>query len=134
MSHGFGFEFVINFSMDIFQIKPPMSFGQLVEITKERYDLKQINEFYLDEEEITIANDSDYLKLLDWADNSGMKEIELIIKSKDKKKGRKQSLRKISSSFKPISGGEINEIRGYDEGTCNGNFFKFFNLIFFPKF
>ena len=120
MSQGFGFEFIINFSMDILQIKPPMSFGQLVEIAKERYDLTQINEFFVDEGEISISNDSDYLKLLDWADNSGTKEIELIIKSKDLKKERKQSLRKISNSFKPVKNVDINEMKDYDDGTING--------------
>ena len=122
MSQGFGFEFIINFSMDILQIKPPMSFGQLVEIAKERYDLTQINEFYVDEGEVSIANDADYLKLLDYADNSGMKEIELIIKSNDLKKKRKQSVRKQSNSFKSVKNVDINEMRDYDNGTINGRY------------
>jgi len=123
MNQDFAFEFIINFSMDTFQIKPPLSFAQLIEISKERYDLAKISEFFVDEEEICISNDSDYLKLLDWADNSGMKEIELIIKSKDNKKKRKQSLRKISNSSKPVQNVDINEMNDYDDGTINSTFF-----------
>jgi hypothetical protein len=80
MNQNFGFDFIINHSMDTFQIKPPLSYSQLIEISKERFDLTQITEFFFDEEEIYIRNDSEYLKILDFGDKSGVKEIELIIK------------------------------------------------------
>jgi hypothetical protein len=105
--------------MDTFQIKPPLSYSQLIEISKERFDLTQITEFFFDEEEIYIRNDSEYLKILDFGDKSGVKEIELIIKCNDQKKKRKQSLRKISNTFKPNQNVDIHEINDYD-GTING--------------
>ena len=123
MNQGFGFEFIVNFSMETFQIKPPLSFAALVELSIERFDLVKISEFCVDEEEISITNDSDYLKLLDWAENSDLKEIELIIKSKDPKKKRIKSLRKISNSFKPVNTVDINESEE-DDGTINGNFYN----------
>lgn len=119
MNQNFGFDFIINHSMDTFQIKPPLSYSQLIEISKERFDLTQITEFFFDEEEIYIRNDSEYLKILDFGDKSGVKEIELIIKCNDQKKKRKQSLRKISNTFKPNQNVDIHEINDYD-GTING--------------
>lgn len=119
MNQNFGFDFIINYSMDTFQLKPPLSYAQLVEISKERFDLKQINGFFFEDEEISIKNDSDYLKLLDFGDKSEMNEIELIIKTNDQKKKRRQSFsRKISNAFKPSM--DIIERSGGDDGTING--------------
>jgi hypothetical protein len=134
MNQNFGFDFIINFSMDTFQIKPPLSYGQLIEISKERFDLTQITEFFFDEEEISIRNESEYLKLLDIGDRSEMKEIELIIKCNDQKKQRKQSLRKISNSFKSMQNVDIHEIYDYDNGTVNGIINSIFKTVNFYLF
>jgi hypothetical protein len=98
--NSFNFEIVLNYTMNRFKISPPTSYSALIEIIKEKFDLVAINKlvFEDDDEDITIKQESDYLKLLDLADSNEYKEIELIIKSDEEKKAKKKkSLRKRSS-------------------------------------
>ena len=131
MNKSYGFEFIVNFSMQTFQIKPPLSFEALMEISQERFDITKISGFYIDDEEITITNDADYLKLLEWAEKSKLKEIELILENKEIKKKRIQSLRKISKTLKPIDTEDINEIQENDD-KINGIFY-YKKIIYFKN-
>lgn len=116
----FNFDFVLNHSMQTFQIKPPMSFHSLIEIAKERFDLTKITEFFLEEEDIHIKSESDYFEFLNWAENSGLNEIELIVKSGENKAKRKKSnsYRKASLSYKPVNNNS--KYQNSEGGTING--------------
>jgi len=118
--NNFNFEFVLNYSMQTFQIKPPMSFHALVEIAQERFDLTKIIEFFLEDEDNHIKSESDYFELLNFAENSGLNEIELIVKSGENKAKRKKSnsFREASQNYKPVNSN--NKYYTPESGTING--------------
>lgn len=119
--NAFNFEFVLNHSMQTCQIKPPMSFHALSEIAQERFDLTKILEFFVEDEDIHIKSESDYFEFLNWAENSGIGEIELIIKSGENKAKRKKSssFRKASLSYKPTNNNA--KYQAPESGTINGD-------------
>ena len=121
--NNFNFEFILNYSMQTCQIKPPMSFHALSEIAQERFDLTKITELVLDDEDIHIKSESDYFECLNWADNSGLAEIELVVKSGENKAKRKKSssFRKASISYKPNNNNA--KYHAPESGTINGNYF-----------
>lgn len=124
----FNFEFLLNHSMQTCSIKPPLSFHALLEIAQERFDLTKITEFYFQDEDIKISNESDYFDFLNWSENSQLKEIEIIVKSGDSKAKRKKSssFRKISQSYKPPTSSYNNYAP--DDDTVNGRFI-FLNIF-----
>jgi hypothetical protein len=116
------FEIVLNYTMKTFQIKPPNSYQSLIEIIKEKFDLTIVNKLVYNEEdeEISIKQDSDYLKFLDFVDANELKEIDLIIKSDETKKLKaKKSLRKRSSIHKPSTNMPTASY-GKDDNSLNG--------------
>ncbi len=114
------FELVLNYSMETFQIKPPMSFKALTEIAQVRFDVFIIKEFHFEDEDIHIKSESDYFEFINWAEKSGLVEIELLVKSGENKAKRKKSssFRKPSLSYKPNN---INaKYQTPESGTING--------------
>lgn len=126
--NNFNFEFILNHSMHTCQIMPPMSYHALVEISQERFKLTKITEFVFEEEDLHIASESDYFEFLNFAENSNLKEIEIMVKSGDAKSKRKKSnsFKKASLNYKP-------SFKNYapENGTINGKFFIFLKFYIF---
>jgi hypothetical protein len=101
--NSFNFEITLNYAMDTFSIKPPLSYTSLVDVTKEKFDLAIVNRmvYYDDEDEVNLTNDTDYLNMFDFVELKRLTEIDIIVKSDDQKIRRKKSLRKRSSINRP---------------------------------
>jgi len=82
--------------MQTFSIKPPLSFNALLEITQERFVLTKVPEFFFEDEDIRISNESEYFDFLNWSEKSQLNEIEIIVKSEDSKLKRKKSTEDIN--------------------------------------
>ena len=114
------FEIVLNYTMKTFTIKPPNSYSALIEIIKEKFDLTSVKKLVYEneDEDIAIRQDTDYLKLLDYAEKNELKEIDVIIRSDETKKSKpKKSLRKRSSICKPYFNAQTTS---YDDNCING--------------
>ena len=91
----FNFEIILNYKMVTSAIKPPASYSCLVDVAKEKFDLKIINRmvFINDDSEVKISNDSEYLKLFDYVVENNLTEIEnLKLIEKEKEKERRAHL------------------------------------------
>lgn len=104
----FNFEFILKNSNETFQIKPPLSYFALKEIAEKRFSSIKIANFYQEEDEAQISNESDYFDFLNWAESSDLKKIDLLIKSGDSKSKRKTTpaikIKYVTQKFKlPVS-------------------------------
>jgi hypothetical protein len=77
----FPFNFNLIFNENSVEIQPTSNLFQLKNKTKECFNLKNVNIFYLNEnyEEIKIKDDNDYFDLINLI--TEQKEIDLIIKN-----------------------------------------------------
>ena len=111
----FPFDFSIDYKMENCKIRPPSNFSILEHVVFEKYDLNSVSISYLDYYGIEhpIRNDMDYAKLIDDACNANIKEVELVLHTKnDTSKQRKKSLRKRSAM--PNEGPETSVVSNED--------------------
>ena len=96
----FPFLLNLNYKMSDFEIKPPSNLYQLKEIATSKYDLKIAEMYYVTEdgEERELITEEDYLDLIQYATDSNLEQVEIIIKKNENiSEKRKESLRKKSS-------------------------------------
>ncbi len=114
--NSFDFEITLNRGMELLSIKPPLSYNNLLDIAKERYDLTMINKLVYEDdgEDIKISGDTDYLNFLNYVEKEELKEIEILIKGEGGKGMKRKSSRK-QSNIKPNRQGGA-----YDDDCING--------------
>lgn len=104
----FNFNFVLLHANQRLLIKPPLSFFALKGIAEKRFSSNKITNFYQEEEEIQISNESNYFDFLNWAESSNLKEIEIEVKSgqpnHESKKANATAVRYVTHTYKlPLS-------------------------------
>lgn len=84
----FDFNILLNTDCKRIPIDTPTSYGMLKEIVREKSGLEEDTEltinYYQEEEEFVINDDTDYLKFLDYADSIEIKEVDIYLNGKNK--------------------------------------------------
>ncbi len=120
----FNFEFILKNLSETFQIKPPLSYFALKEMAEKRFSSIKIANFYQEEDETQISNESDYFDFINWAESSNLKQIEILVKCGDSKPKKKTSpamkIKYVTQKFKLPVSNHCDYVQDID--TINGIF------------